>query len=208
MLQCQQTKRWWKTRMWEPSLENTPQVFCFFLIPGSSTPSAAPIHSESLTEHTPISAQSQPACVWEWDVFVFHVLGNNGVSAPLHHDPWLSFCVSLHCGPWNLGSLKQRYTHFYLKSAFRFLGDLKHSDLIMSYKTQTCHLSRTFHVSPLIYREHCKGISHCSAPTLLDVQLHPEHPVFSVICGMQLTITHGRVKETASRLLDLAKHSD
>lgn len=83
-----------------------------------------------------------------------------------------------------------------------------HSDLIMSYKTQTCHLNRTFHVSPLIYREHCKGISHCSAPTLLDVQLHPEHPVFSVICGMQLAITHGQVKETAYRLLDLVKHSD
>lgn len=76
----------------------------------------------------------------------------------------------------------------------------------MSYKTQTCHLSRTFQVSSLIHREHCKGISHCSPPTLLDVQLHPEHPLFSVKCGMQLTITHGQVKETAYRLLDLAKH--
>lgn len=83
-----------------------------------------------------------------------------------------------------------------------------HSDLITSYKTQTCHLSLTFHVSLFICREHCKGISHCSAPTLLDVQLHPQHPVFSVIYGMQSAITHGRVKETAYRFLDLAKHSD
>lgn len=206
MLQRQQTKRWWKPRMWEPSLENTPQVFffCFFKFQEVPHPQ---LHPFTLTEHTAISAQSQPGCVWEWDVFstsevTMERLPRCATTPDAHGCPFarrytvapgisVHWSSATHVFIWNLHLDQNDW-------AFKAHGEPSlHSDLITSNKT--CHLSRTFHISPLIYCEHRKGISHCWAPTLLDVQLHPEHPVFSVICGMRLTVTRDCLHDLANR---------
>lgn len=108
-------------------VENSPLLFKFQEAPHPS------LHPRSLclTEHKPISIQSQQ--VWEWDACLFHIWDSNHKSASCFFvmTPMFScvFCVGfplqchyvvapLHRNVLHLSLLHQRYRDFYLAPAF------------------------------------------------------------------------------------------
>lgn len=108
------------------ALESTPQ---FFWIPGSSTPSAAPILSVSLALNKNQLAFKASMC--EWDVCAFHLSDISRVPASCtHDDPDVQCCplcrcplqrhyviAPLHRNALNLILLKRHNRDFYLKPA-------------------------------------------------------------------------------------------